>query len=239
MIFVLHHDAVGADVDLAGFRIFGDDAAASADVRAAVQVVPVGHGKFVEIDVLSGHLVFEDRATFQLVHRHRLVRGELFAPGVEIVDAVLLVDAHRRAGALAGAEDVGNNPKAGRIILEIIKQQRGPFFVGRKLGERAHFGLQVGAVDAAQLAHFFEQLDISAHVGNVGHEFLPMAIIVWWRGGGVKRGERKRPASAACHCKALVERLYDAHRRTSSVSMPPDCTIKKTISSTMIEDDHG
>src|SRR5688572_11781739 len=118
VILVLHHDPVGADVDLAGFRILGDDTAAGADVRTAVQVVPVGHGKFVEIDVASDHLILEHGPAFQQVDGHRLVGGEFFSPGVKIVNTVLFVDAHRGAGAFAGAKYVGNNPKAGGIVFE-------------------------------------------------------------------------------------------------------------------------
>ncbi len=198
MIFVLNHDSVSADVDRSRFKVFGDDAAACADVRPAVEIVPVGHRKLVQIDILPDHLIFQHGAAFQLIDGHGLVRRELFTPGIKIVDAVLFGNAHRRTGAFASTKYVGNNPKSGGIILKIVEQECRPFLIGSQLRQRAHFGFQIGALDAAQFAHLLQKLDVSSHVGHVSHYALHFLLrfIVWRRDRGVNHAEEP-PAAVA------------------------------------------
>ena len=49
----MHHDAVAADVDPTFFGIPCDHHVARADVAPAVALVPKGHGKFEEIDIVA------------------------------------------------------------------------------------------------------------------------------------------------------------------------------------------
>ncbi len=186
MILVLHHDTIGADVDLARFGIFGDDAATCTDVWTAVQIVPVGCRKFVEIDVITDHLILEYGPTLQLIDRHGLVSREFLAPSIKIIDAVFFFDAHCRTGAFTGAKYVGNDAKARGIVFEITEQQRRAFFVGGQLSQRPDFCFQIRPFKPAQFAHFFQQIDVTSHVGNVSHEVLLIAVIVLWRDRVVK-----------------------------------------------------
>ena len=67
--------------------IFGDHAAAGSQIGPAVEVMPLWRGKLVEIDLVLGHLVLENRAAFDLLNGYGLVRGEFFSPCVKIIYA--------------------------------------------------------------------------------------------------------------------------------------------------------
>ncbi len=172
-ILILDHHPVGADIDLAGFRVFGDHPAAGPDVRSAIEIVPFGYGKFIQIDLIIDHLVFKHRTAFDLLDRHRFVSSQFLPPCVQIIDALELgINAHRRAGAPARAENIGNDAKARWEFFEIVKQQRRPFFLRRPLGERAHFQVKIYALESSQFAHLLQQLHVSSHVGHIGHGVL-------------------------------------------------------------------
>src|SRR5262245_18569832 len=173
MIFVLNHYPIGADVDLSRLGIFRDDATAGAQVRSAVEIMPTRRGKFVQIDVVVGHLVFEHRPAFDLRNRHGFVGRQFLAPGIKIVNAVVFLDAPGGPGAFTGAKDIGDDAKAGGIIFEMAEEQRRSFFFRGALGQGANFGFQLDSLKSAQLAHLFQYLDVSPHVGDVGHEFPP------------------------------------------------------------------
>src|SRR6476620_2971018 len=136
MLLVLDHDTVRADVYRAGVGIFGDYAAAGADICAAVAVVPFRYGKLVEIDIGFAHLIFKHRAAFASFDRNGLVSRASFSPGVKIIDAVFFVDAHRRAGSPARAKHVRGHAKTIRVAFEVSEKQRGTFFLGESLCER-------------------------------------------------------------------------------------------------------
>ncbi len=87
LVLILNHDAIGADVDLAGVGIFCDHTATGSQIGSAIAVMPLWSGKFVEIDFVLGHLVLENRAAFDLLNGYGFVRGEFFSPSVKIIYA--------------------------------------------------------------------------------------------------------------------------------------------------------
>ena len=67
--------------------IFGDHPTTGSQIGAAVEVMPLWRGKLVEIDLILGHLVLENRAAFDLLNGYGLVRRKFFSPGIKIIYA--------------------------------------------------------------------------------------------------------------------------------------------------------
>src|SRR4249919_2724724 len=109
--------------------------------------MPLWSGKLVEIDLVLGHLVLENRAAFDLLNRYGFVRGEFFSPGVKIIYAAQVGrDSHRRTGALAGAKDVRDDSEFAREAVKLAEQQRWPLFFRCPLGQRSNLQVEIDAL---------------------------------------------------------------------------------------------
>src|SRR5262245_66689161 len=101
-ILILNHYPVGANIDLAGVGILCNHTATGSQIRPAVEIMPLWSGKLVEIHLVFGHLILENRATLDLLNGYGFVGGEFFSPGVKIVYATQIGwDSHRGTGTLA------------------------------------------------------------------------------------------------------------------------------------------
>ena len=147
-------DAVGAVVDPARIRVLHDHHAAGADVRAAVELVPLRHRDLAKIDLGAGIHVLHDRPALHRRRRDRSCLGEIAPPVVDELDLGRFGrHAHRQRNALDAGEDVRCNAVTARIAGNLVEQHR--LVVGRALvdiDDAADLLLAVRAAHLLQLA---------------------------------------------------------------------------------------
>ena len=160
---VVDHHAIGAAVDPALIGIAGDVEAAGADVAAAVGRVPFGRGEGGDVDVVSGHDVFENRAVIDVFGRDAPHRpDEIGAEPLAQIDlAEIGRKAERHVLALA-AEEIDQHPAAFDRPRHLLEHEAGRAVVVRRRA-RDHAdvllpGEAAQLLDLAELARLFEPL---------------------------------------------------------------------------------
>ncbi len=164
-VFVVHHDAVAADVDPALVDVAGDDEMGGAHVAAAVFFMPMGHRQRQQIDVLAFVNIFHHRAAVDDPRRNIGRVVQTLAPGLNEVIAVVIEGQMRRQTLALERLMVhaDEHPMAGRIILDLVEQDRRIGRVARvNFRHRAHLIFPVAAFDGAQLAELVDLLHPAA-----------------------------------------------------------------------------
>src|SRR5438309_8761534 len=70
--FVMHHGAIGAEIEPAFIGIARDSDARRTDKSAAIELMNFRHWKFQYVDGVAGHGVFKDRSCLYNSRRNRL-----------------------------------------------------------------------------------------------------------------------------------------------------------------------
>jgi hypothetical protein len=123
-IFIVHGDAVSAQIDVTGFRIAHDDHVVSANIAIAVKLMHLGHRKLEQIDRVALNHIFKDRAGLDLDRRNELEVGvQAVAIGE---DQIGLVIGHGQAKyGSETTERIGcarKDPKSLGVAFDVVKQ---------------------------------------------------------------------------------------------------------------------
>ena len=178
---VVHHRAVGAEVDPAGVRVGVDVDAAGADVAPAVVRVPERDRKARDIHVVAFKVVFKYRPVVDIFH------GEVLrAPGDLLHDAgdgaqhgevvALCVNAERRAEGRRVEHRAAQDAIARGIALEAAEEQRRALPLAVELRECADLGVERRAVDGFELTggvYFGEKCSQIEGIFHIIHLFSP------------------------------------------------------------------
>ncbi len=171
---VMHHGAIGAEIQPAFVGIPRDRDAGGADESAAVELMHFRHGELEHIDGAAGHGVLEDRSAFHDARRHGTERGEFF---FEPADELQSHAVHRQArhqrqtaiGSLLAEEDA----KAFGIAFDLVEEKRrnrARALAVDELRDGADLEVPIGAVDALELSHRLDDLQPFPHVVvRLGH----------------------------------------------------------------------
>ena len=123
---VLHHAAVGAEVDPALVRVLGHHQAARADVASAVQLVDERHRKLEQVDVVALEDVLHHRPGVHHAVRDRVVLRDLRAGRPHQVQVrVVEGQAQRQRHALERGVLGEQHPEALGVILDLVVEHRG------------------------------------------------------------------------------------------------------------------
>ena len=119
----VHHDAIGADVYPAFFRIASNDQIVRADVAPAVELVPARHRKFENVDVFAPMNFSKSGAGGHGFRGERRNFLHLAAPSLnelEIAQAAVHAEGQRQTSRRRN--QIRCNPVALRIIFYAVKK---------------------------------------------------------------------------------------------------------------------
>ena len=154
VIPVLHHGAVGSAVDPVRVWVAHDDEIIRADVAAAVVLVQERHREFQHVHFAVAVDVLEHRPLRHGPGRDRPVGLHAVAIGAHHVERIAGDrQPERNRQPLRRVGGAGEKSHAFRVTWYVLEQDRGRLAPGvvHDLGERAHFQLPVGALDAHDL----------------------------------------------------------------------------------------
>ena len=171
-LLVLHHAAVGAEVDPALVRVLGHHQTSRADVASAVQLVDERHRELEQVDVLALEHVLHDRAGLDDAVRNRIVLRDLLAGGPhEIQVGVVEGQAQRQRHALERGVLGEQHPESLGVVLDVVIEHRGDrpaATLGDELREGPHLQVPIHPVDLLQLPETLDDLQPLPEVGVTG-----------------------------------------------------------------------
>ena len=164
----MHHSAISAEIEPAFFRIARNGDTGGADESAAVQLMHLRHRELEHVDGVAGHSVLEHRSSFHDARRNRSQRVEFFLEPADQLqsDAVHRQSRHQCKASIRSllAEE---NAKTLGIAFDLVEEQRwnrARALAIDQLRHGADFQIPIGALDAFELAHRFDQLEPLPHV---------------------------------------------------------------------------
>ena len=157
-VAVIDLRAVGAEIEPAVVGVLRDDAAGGADVARLVLLVMQRHRELQHVDRVAFEHVLQHRPVLHEPRRQRLQVLHALVIALHDVDLALLLErqAERERDALERGEVAVERAEALRIAGHLVEQDRrrgAVRLLGQHLGDAAHLGVPVGAVDAEQFAH--------------------------------------------------------------------------------------
>ena len=164
---VLHHDAVGRAVDPVLLGVAHDHEIVGADIAAAVALVQERHREFQHVDLAVAVDVLEHRSLRHRLGRDRPVGLHAVAIGAHHVERIVRHrQAERDGEPLRRIGRAGEQPHALGIARDLLEQDRRRLRPGvvHDLGQRAHFQLPAGALDARDLARALGARDEFAQI---------------------------------------------------------------------------
>src|SRR5205823_11492860 len=140
----LNTHPIRTEIGRARIRVTHHYDVAGADVMTTIHRVPLGRGKFLNIDVGTGKHVGENRAVFHLDGRYELDLVMLCGLSLTLAIVARLWSEQARPSP---RDDVCGHAKRRIVPGELIEQEQWPVALGTELRQAAHLGLQVGAME--------------------------------------------------------------------------------------------
>ncbi len=172
---VVHHRAVGADIEPAVVGIAGDRIASGADITSPVRDMPDRCRELHQVDVLAGEHVLQHRAVGDdAVGDQRPVLHEAGIAGLAEFDLGQPVRKAQRHVAPPAGEDVHDQPVARRAARHVLEQYRRPVVaLDHGLGGKADILLPGRAAHHAEFAQPvglgdpFPEIAIGQHAAEI------------------------------------------------------------------------